>query len=85
MFRDQAQVIVVDPALLANCLPRADLAVRDRVRVRLARVLDKLDDPCAHAPVVGDEVGDAKRLAVVRAEHDVHPIGQPPLHPPQLL
>ena len=78
-------MVVVDPPLLADGLPGADRAVLDGERVRLGRVLDELEKPRANAPVVRDEVGDAKRLAIVRPEHDVHPLGQPPLNPPELL
>jgi hypothetical protein len=48
-------------------------------------VLDELEESPPHAPVVGDEIGDVERLAVVGPEHDVHSPRQPPLYAPELL
>jgi hypothetical protein len=61
---------------------RSDSARPDAVR--LARLLDKLEKPRPDAPAVGDEVGDAKRLAIARPEHDVHRSGSRPA-PARLL
>jgi hypothetical protein len=48
-------------------------------------MLSELEKPRPHAPVISDEVGNPERLAIARPQHDVDPLRQPPLHPPQLL
>ena len=83
--RDEAEVVVGAPARLAALLELAAVAERDRQRVDVDPRLDRADEPLAHAVVVGEEVGDAQALALVRAEHDVHPLGHRALDPRDLL
>ena len=78
-------MVVRLPLLRAALEPDADRAVRDRVRVGLRRVGDPVEEAAADAPVVGVEVGDAKARALVRAEDDVHAVGQAALDTADLL
>ena len=83
--RDEAEVVVLAPARLAPLLELAPVAERDRQRVDVDPRLDLANEPLAHAVVVGEEVGDAQALPLVRTEHDVHPLGHRPLDPRDLL
>ena len=83
--RDARQVVVRVPLRVAAGGEGADRAVLDRPRVRLRLLGDELDQAAADAAEVGVEVGEAEALALLRAEHDVHPLGRAPLDPPELL
>ena len=83
--RDEAEVVVCLPLLRAALEPGADRAVRDRVRVSRRRVGNPVEEAAADAPVVGVEVADAVARALVRAEDDVHTVGQAALDAADLL
>ena len=92
----EAQVIVGATQISADRPPAADVAVFDRIRVRVrgrvGRRADALvvrggDEVCLHAAVVGHVVVDAEDhgLAGAPAERDVKLLGLLPLDPRQLV
>jgi hypothetical protein len=81
----EAEVVVLRPLPRAAREPVADGAVRDRERVRGRRLSDPVEEPPPDAPEVGVEVAHAVGDALARPEHDVHPLGEPPLNTPDLL
>ena len=59
--RDEAEVVVVDPPLLADAPPGADPQCETGSGYVSGVCSTNCEKPRADAPVVGDEVGDAKR------------------------
>src|SRR5205823_2611882 len=82
---DAREVVVLVPAPLAELEEVADSAVADRVRVGVGAVRDRLREAAAGPAEKGAELVGPVRLHVARAEDDVHPLGQPPLDPLELV
>src|SRR5438093_1558020 len=82
---DLREVVVVLPALLAELEEVAEAAVGDRIRVRVGAARDCLRETAAGAAEEGAEVGGPVRLHIAGAEDDVHPLGQSPLDPLELV
>ena len=83
--RDADEVILLIPPRIAELEKIAEIAVRDRVRLRVRRVVHEREKALAHAAVVGEEVVDAIRLALAGAELDVHALRHASGDAPDLL
>jgi hypothetical protein len=79
------EVVVVPPLLIAAGEELAERAVVDRVRVGVAAVRDRGEEPIAKPPVVGVEVIGPIGLPHAKPGHDVHRRRAPPGDPLDLL
>ena len=78
-------MVVGDPPRLAPSQEIAPPAERDGKRIDVDPGVDRRHEPLPHPPVVRHEVVDAEALALLRPEHDVHPLRHGALNPPDLL
>jgi hypothetical protein len=83
--RDEREVVVGVPLLLAAREELAERAVVDRVRVGRPVVVDRVEEPSLEPPVVGEEVVRLEGLALTEPIDDVHPLGPFVLDPSELL
>src|SRR5438105_3581712 len=60
--------------------PATQPAVRHRLGVGVGELLGQTSlEEAAHVADVGGELGDPERVALARAQHDVHALWHPPL------
>src|SRR5207249_2829366 len=83
--RNKTQMVVIDALLDADRVPSTDGAVLDRMGVRLRLIGEPGEESSLGAPVVGVEVAYAKARSLIRAEDDMHLLGQDTLNTSNLL